>query len=120
MQNELDVIITNISKEDYEKLYNIAANKGISFPLFMKQSLTRIADKYRDKDNEVTFTEKCKYLQIRAVNKCTFETLTKVCQKLHCGISPFLKIELHKLIEEYPKDMTVKPVISAYHYRLKD
>lgn len=122
MHAEFDIVITNMNRGDYEKLYNIAANKGISFPVFIKQSLTKITAKYKVEQKFLTEkqdTEKHKFFQIRSVSPATFETLIKICDNLKCDMSPFLKIELNKLISEYPKELTEKPAVSAYHYRLK-
>lgn len=119
MQSEFDIVITNMSRSDYEKLYNIAANKGVSFPLFMKQTLTRIAEKYKYLSDDYTRKETHKFFQIRSVNESTFSKIVKACDSLKCDVAPFLKVELHKIISEYPQELTQKPAVSAYHYRLK-
>ncbi len=103
--------IRGILLKNYIELNNISGNMGIPFSLFMKQTLTKIADSYpvalKTKQTE---NEKQTEMIVRAVSEKTFNEIENICENLGCDLSPFLKIELKKISGSYPDKLKQKPL----------
>lgn len=96
---------------NYQTLRNIAANKGISFPLFMKQTISQIAEDYKQiAEENIDTSTIADTIVVREVSEKTRNSLNAICKQLNCDLSTLLKIELKRAELKYPDRMKQKPL----------
>ena len=102
-----DIRIRGMLLQDYKELKNIAKNKDISFPLFLKQLLTTIADECENiETNKIEYSDDIK---VMGVSKKTHDAIIRKCHRLSVPVSTFLKIELNRLKCKYPNALKERP-----------
>ncbi len=103
MANNSKIAIRRMLLHNFIELHNIAENKGIPFSLYIKKTLTKIADSFPDElKKKAENTETKSHIWIDAISEKTLFELKNICDNTGVDLGALLKIELKKIAEATP------------------
>lgn len=111
MVDHTDIFIKKILLKNYKELHNISENKGVSFQLFMRKTLTQIVDSYPEElKKQSTELEVQDLVRLYSVSPKTYTDLHNISKNINCSVSDLLKIELKKIADYYPQNFRNPPL----------
>jgi len=110
MEKNPTIVIKRILIKNYKELHNISENKGIPFPLFMRQTLNQVVERFPEHLKIKNENEETKNVVVSEISQKTFNELINICSNLNCSMSDLLKIETKKIADMQPANLKQEPL----------